>query len=201
MNVRPRPHAAPAPLSPERPATGPPGGGPAAGLPASRPARRPAFLSPRRRRPADHGHRHTYRPVGSRGGSAGEEPCPGPYAHRSCSPACRPWRGVARFAVPRPFDAVVPRALPGGSRALTYTGGAVEPALAAGLAAARTRKAAAPAAPAFFVGVFPANVKKRAVDRRRRPAAQRAVAHGRLPLHVPLALGARGVAAGVAEDG
>jgi hypothetical protein len=40
-----------------------------------------------------------------------------------------------------------------------------------------------------------------AVDWRRRPAAQRAVAHGRLPLHVPLALGARGVAAGVAEDG
>ncbi|MFF0462516.1 hypothetical protein [Streptomyces mexicanus] len=108
--------------------------------------------------------------------------------------------GVAHFAVPRPFDAVVPRALPGGPRAWTFASGAAELALAAGLAAPRTRRAAALAAAAFFVGVFPANVKM-AVDWRRRPAAQRAVAYGRLPLQVPLVLWARGVAAGVAKDG
>ncbi|GAA2916670.1 hypothetical protein [Streptomyces mexicanus] len=108
--------------------------------------------------------------------------------------------GVAHFAAPRPFDAVVPRALPGGPRAWTFASGAAELALAAGLAAPRTRRAAALAAAAFFVGVFPANVKM-AVDWRRRPAAQRAVAYGRLPLQVPLVLWARGVAAGVAKDG
>ncbi|MFD7994903.1 DoxX family protein [Streptomyces mexicanus] len=108
--------------------------------------------------------------------------------------------GVAHFAAPRPFDAVVPRALPGGPRAWTFASGAAELALAAGLAAPRTRRAAALAAAAFFVSVFPANVKM-AVDWRRRPAAQRAVAYGRLPLQVPLVLWARGVAAGVAKDG
>jgi uncharacterized membrane protein len=108
--------------------------------------------------------------------------------------------GVAHFAAPPPFDAVVPRALPGGPRAWTFASGAAELALAAGLAAPRTRRAAALAAAAFFVSVFPANVKM-AVDWRRRPAAQRAVAYGRLPLQVPLVLWARGVAAGVAKDG
>ncbi|MEU5092437.1 hypothetical protein [Streptomyces sp. NPDC021356] len=103
--------------------------------------------------------------------------------------------GAAHFASPRQFDAIVPGALPGTPRAWTYAGGVAELALAAGLAAPRTRKAAAPAAAAFFVGVFPANVKM-AVDRRHRPARQQAVAFGRLPLQVPLVLWARGVARG-----
>ncbi|MBC9730737.1 hypothetical protein [Streptomyces sp. TRM68367] len=101
--------------------------------------------------------------------------------------------GVAHFAAPRPFDATVPRALPGTPRAWTYASGAAELALAAGLALARTRQAAALATAAFFVGVFPANVKM-AVDWRHRPAPQRALALGRLPLQVPLVLWARGIA-------
>ena len=48
---------------------------------------------------------------------------------------------------------------------------------------------------AFFVGVFPANVQM-AVDRRRRPAPQKAAAIARLPLQVPLVLWARSVAKG-----
>lgn len=71
--------------------------------------------------------------------------------------------GVAHFATPRPFDATVPGAL-------------------AGLAMA-----------AFFVGVFPANVKF-ALDRRHRPTPQKAAAFGRLPLQLPLVLWARSVA-------
>ncbi|MEU3663895.1 MauE/DoxX family redox-associated membrane protein [Streptomyces sp. NPDC032940] len=103
--------------------------------------------------------------------------------------------GVAHFAQPRPFDVIVPRGLPGPPRAWTYASGVAELALAAGLAAPRTRKAAALATAAFFVGVFPANVKM-AVDWRHRPAPQKAVAYGRLPVQLPLVLWARGVAKG-----
>ncbi|QIJ60889.1 DoxX family protein [Streptomyces sp. JB150] len=101
--------------------------------------------------------------------------------------------GAAHFAVPRQFDAVVPRALPGEPRTWTRVSGAAELALAAGLALPRTRKTAALATAAFFVGVFPANVKM-AVDWRHRPAPLRAAAYGRLPLRLPLVLWARSVA-------
>ncbi|KAF2781998.1 DoxX family protein [Streptomyces sp. OM5714] len=101
--------------------------------------------------------------------------------------------GAAHFAQPRPFDATVPRSLPGTPRAWTYASGVAELALAAGLALPRTRRAAALTAAAFFVGVFPANVKM-AWDWRHRPAARKAVALGRLPVQVPLVLWARAVA-------
>ncbi|MFJ8945310.1 DoxX family protein [Streptomyces sp. NPDC102395] len=101
--------------------------------------------------------------------------------------------GIAHLAVPRPYDATIPRALPGPPRAWTYGSGVAELALAAGLVAPRTRKAAALATAAFFVGVFPANVKM-AVDRRHRPAPVKAAAIARLPLQAPLVLWARNVA-------
>ncbi|MEU1514624.1 MauE/DoxX family redox-associated membrane protein [Streptomyces sp. NPDC005811] len=103
--------------------------------------------------------------------------------------------GVAHFAAPRSFDATIPRALPGPPRAWTYGSGVAELALAAGLALPRTRKAAALASAAFFVGVFPANVKM-ALDWRDRPTPLKAAAFGRLPLQVPLVLWARSVANG-----
>lgn len=101
--------------------------------------------------------------------------------------------GTAHFAVPRPFDAIVPRLLPGSPRAWTYASGAAELALAAGLVLPRTRRAAALATAGFFAGVFPANVKM-AVDWRDRPAPLRAAALGRLPLQLPLVLWARSIA-------
>ncbi|MER6025987.1 DoxX family protein [Streptomyces sp. NPDC001851] len=101
--------------------------------------------------------------------------------------------GVAHFATPRPFDATIPRWLPGSPRAWTYGSGVVELALAAGIAAPRTRPVAARVAAAFFVGVFPANVQM-AADWRHRPAPLRTAALARLPLQVPLVLWARGVA-------
>ncbi|MET7606506.1 hypothetical protein ABZU45_11035 [Streptomyces avermitilis] len=103
--------------------------------------------------------------------------------------------GVAHFAAPRQFDATIPRALPGKPRTWTYASGVAELALAAGVALPRTRRAAALAGAAFFVGVFPANVQM-AVDWRHRPAPLRAAALARLPLQVPLVLWARGVAKG-----
>lgn len=101
--------------------------------------------------------------------------------------------GVAHFAVPRQFDSIVPRALPGAARNWTRASGVVEFALAAGVALPRTRRVAALATAAFFVGVFPANVQM-AVDWRNRPAPLKAAALARLPLQVPLVLWARGVA-------
>lgn len=101
--------------------------------------------------------------------------------------------GVAHFASPRPFDATIPRGLPGSPRTWTYASGAAELALAAGVALPRTRRVAALATAAFFVGVFPANVKM-AVDWRHRSTPLKAAAIGRLPLQLPLVLWARNVA-------
>ncbi|KOG47196.1 membrane protein [Streptomyces virginiae] len=102
---------------------------------------------------------------------------------------------VAHAAAPGRFDATVPRSLPGSPRGWTYASGAAELALAAGVAHPRTRRVAALATAAFFVGVFPANVKM-AVDARHRSPAVRAVALARLPLQVPLVLWARRVSRG-----
>ncbi|MDV7222254.1 DoxX family protein [Streptomyces prunicolor] len=101
--------------------------------------------------------------------------------------------GVAHLASPKQFDATIPSVLPGSPRTWTYASGVVELALAAGIAAPRTRRMAALAAAGFFVGVFPANVKM-ALDWRNRPTPQKAAAYGRLPLQVPLVLWARSVA-------
>ncbi|MEE6269775.1 hypothetical protein V2E29_29600 [Streptomyces diastatochromogenes] len=100
---------------------------------------------------------------------------------------------AAHYVVPQQFDATIPRALPGSPRTWTYTSGAVELALAAGVALPRTRRVAALAAAGFFVAVFPANVQM-AVDWRRRPAPLKAAALARLPLQAPLVLWALNVA-------
>ncbi|MER8092497.1 DoxX family protein [Streptomyces goshikiensis] len=106
---------------------------------------------------------------------------------------------VAHAAAPEKFDATVPRSLPGTPRQWTYASGVAELALAVGVAHPRTRRVAALATAAFFVGVFPANVKM-AVDARRRSPTVRAVAVGRLPLQVPLVLWARSVSRGAVRD-
>ncbi|MFD9265449.1 hypothetical protein ACFWB1_20625 [Streptomyces goshikiensis] len=106
---------------------------------------------------------------------------------------------VAHAVAPEKFDATVPRSLPGAPRQWTYASGVAELALAAGVAHPRTRRVAALATAAFFVGVFPANVKM-AVDARRRSPTVRAVAVGRLPLQVPLVLWARSVSRGAGRD-
>ncbi|MFE9643226.1 hypothetical protein ACFYO0_03505 [Streptomyces sp. NPDC006365] len=103
--------------------------------------------------------------------------------------------GVTHFVAPKPYDATIPRMLPGSPRTWTYVSGAAELALAAGLAHPRTRRAAAHATAAFFVGVFPANVQM-ALDWRHRPTALKTAAFGRLPLQIPLVLWAKGVARG-----
>jgi len=101
--------------------------------------------------------------------------------------------GVTHLARPKPYDRIVPRSLPGSPRTYTYVSGVCELALAAGLVHPRTRRAAGLASAAFFLAVFPANVKM-AADWRHAPPARRAIAYGRLPLQIPLVLWALRVA-------
>ncbi|MDS0135005.1 MULTISPECIES: hypothetical protein [unclassified Amycolatopsis] len=93
--------------------------------------------------------------------------------------------GVLHFAVPKPFDGLIPASLPGSRRAWTYGSGVAELAVAAAVAAPRTRRLGGLAAALLFLGVFPGNVKM-AVDARRAPAPQRAIAWARLPMQWPL---------------
>lgn len=101
--------------------------------------------------------------------------------------------GTTHFVAPRPYARIVPRGI--GSRyGWVYASGAAELACAAGLLAVRTRRPAAAATTALFVGVFPANVKM-ALDSRGVPsAAYRAGSWLRLPVQVPLVLWAARVA-------
>ena len=91
--------------------------------------------------------------------------------------------GVTHFFKPGFYDAIVPPALPGPSRAWTYASGAVEIAVAAVVAHPSTRRRGALAAALLFVAVFPANVQM-ALDAD--STADRAIAYARLPLQLPL---------------
>lgn len=93
--------------------------------------------------------------------------------------------GVTHFTRPKHYDAIVPRSLPGTPRQWTYVSGVAELALATAVAAPRTRKLGGVLAAAFFVAVFPANVKM-ALDLRSKSPKARALAYGRLPLQIPL---------------
>ncbi|NJP43323.1 DoxX family protein [Actinacidiphila epipremni] len=93
--------------------------------------------------------------------------------------------GVTHFAAPKPYDALIPEALPGRPRTWTQASGAVELALAATLLVPATRRTGALLTAGLFVAVFPANVKM-AYDWRHRRPALRAIAYGRLPVQVPL---------------
>lgn len=95
--------------------------------------------------------------------------------------------GILHFVRPQPFDAMVPRALPGRARHWTYASGVAELAVAAAVAAPKTRRCGGLLAAGLFVAVFPANVRM-AVDFHQagRPLAHRLIAVGRLPLQLPL---------------
>jgi uncharacterized membrane protein len=108
--------------------------------------------------------------------------------------------GITHFAQPRPYDAIVPRWIPGPPRTWTYASGAAELAVAAAITYPRTRRSGALAAAALFAAVFPANVQM-AVDCRGRGAALRAITYARLPLQVPLVWWALKVARGAGGPG
>ncbi|MFD0692113.1 DoxX family protein [Actinomadura fibrosa] len=93
--------------------------------------------------------------------------------------------GTLHFAVPKPFDTIVPKQLPGSARTWTYASGVAELACAAAVAYPRTRRLGALATAGLFLAVFPANVQM-AYDWRNRPLPLRTAAYARLPLQAPL---------------
>ncbi|MEV6278424.1 hypothetical protein [Nocardia sp. NPDC051832] len=96
--------------------------------------------------------------------------------------------GVLHFVMPKPFDSIVPRQLPGQARNYTYASGVAELGVATALALPRTRSLGGRLAALLFVAVFPANVQM-TVDMLNSKKAPRAVKVGsvlRLPLQIPL---------------
>ena len=107
--------------------------------------------------------------------------------------------GVLHFAVPRPFDAMIPPVLPGSPRGWTQVSGVAELAVAAAVALPATRRRGALAAAGLFAAVFPANVQM-AYNWRNASAPKRALAFGRLPLQAPLLGWAFSVSRGADAD-
>jgi uncharacterized membrane protein len=93
--------------------------------------------------------------------------------------------GVLHFAVPAPFDGLVPPWIPGSARFWTYASGVAELAVGAAVARPATRRLGATAAVGLFLAVYPANVQM-AWSWRRKPWPYRAAALGRLPLQYPM---------------
>ena len=91
--------------------------------------------------------------------------------------------GVLHFVVPRPYDRLIPRQLPGSARMWTYGSGVAELGTALLVAVPRTRRLGGLLAALLFVAVFPGNVKM-AVKAGQNPV--KAIAIARLPLQWPL---------------
>ncbi|MEV5652125.1 hypothetical protein AB0L57_28090 [Nocardia sp. NPDC052254] len=96
--------------------------------------------------------------------------------------------GTLHFVVPRPFDSIVPPALPGKARTYTYASGVAELGVAAALAAPRTRRLGGRLAALLFIAVFPANVQLAADSLRKSgtTAPLTWVSVLRLPLQIPM---------------
>jgi uncharacterized membrane protein len=93
--------------------------------------------------------------------------------------------GTTHFALPMPYDSIVPAELPGSARFYTYASGVAELATGALLLTPRTRRVGGLAAAVLFVSVFPANVNMVRLwwDR---GWPMRVVAIARLPLQIPM---------------
>jgi uncharacterized membrane protein len=91
--------------------------------------------------------------------------------------------GVLHFLIPRPYDRLIPRRLPGSARSWTYASGIAELGTALLVTIPRTRRLGGLLAALLFVAVFPGNVKL-AADARENP--MKAIALARLPLQWPL---------------
>jgi uncharacterized membrane protein len=93
--------------------------------------------------------------------------------------------GTVHFLAPKPFDQIVPVELPGTPRFYTYASGVAEIATGALLVPRTTRRLAALAAVALFVGVFPANLNMCRLWWGK-PWPMRIIALARLPLQIPM---------------
>ncbi|MFE0028160.1 hypothetical protein [Amycolatopsis sp. NPDC059021] len=95
--------------------------------------------------------------------------------------------GILHFVMPKPYDGLIPKQLPGSARAWTYGSGVAEIAVGAAVAVPRTRRLGGLAAALLFLGILPGNVKMALdAERRRAPLPFRVAAWLRLPLQLPL---------------
>ncbi|MEO7555116.1 MAG: hypothetical protein ABIV94_00755 [Acidimicrobiales bacterium] len=92
--------------------------------------------------------------------------------------------GALHFALPRTFDGIIPRWMPGHPRIWTYVSAMSELSSAALLLSSRTRRLGAFAAAATLVAVYPANIQM-AIEHA--PTTPFGIAlWARLPLQLPL---------------
>ncbi len=93
--------------------------------------------------------------------------------------------GVGHFVMPKPFDTIVPAELPGSARFYTLASGVAEIGVGAAMLVPRTRRAAALAAIALYLAVFPANINMVRLwwDK---PWPMRLAALARLPFQFPM---------------
>jgi uncharacterized membrane protein len=93
--------------------------------------------------------------------------------------------GTIHFVAPKPFDDIIPAELPGSPRFYTYASGVAELGIGGLLLVPRTRRLAALAAVALFIGVFPGNVNMVRLWWGK-PWPLRIFALARLPLQIPM---------------
>jgi uncharacterized membrane protein len=95
--------------------------------------------------------------------------------------------GVLHFALPKPYQAIVPRVL-GDPKPWVQVSGVAELVCAAGLAIPRTRRLAGLASAVLFVAVYPANLDMtvRGLRSSKLGPVRKAALLARLPLQVPL---------------
>jgi uncharacterized membrane protein len=94
--------------------------------------------------------------------------------------------GATHFAVPKFYDEMIPRMLPGPARTWTYGAAIAEFGTAAALLPPRTRHAGGLAAAILFAAVLPGNIKMALDARRSNSTAYRVGTVLRLPLQLPL---------------
>jgi len=93
--------------------------------------------------------------------------------------------GVGHFVMPKPFDTIVPAELPGSARFYTLASGVAEIGVGAAMLVPRTRRAAALAAIALYLAVFPANLNMVRLWWGK-PWPMRLAALARLPFQFPM---------------
>lgn len=93
--------------------------------------------------------------------------------------------GTLHFLAPKPFDDIIPAELPGSPRFYTYASGVAELVIGALLLPRRTRRPAAGAAAALFIGVYPGNLNMVRLWWGK-PWPMRIAALARLPLQFPM---------------
>lgn len=93
--------------------------------------------------------------------------------------------GTLHFLAPKPFDDIIPAELPFSARFYTYASGVAEIVIGALLLPRGTRRPAAAAAAALFIGVYPGNLNMVRLwwDK---PWPMRIIALARLPLQFPM---------------